>query len=88
MLRLLKQGDTFYPTVYLTGSGGGRQALIGIVDDELISHDFVGLAACGPVASPTLPNLDSTCDFKLLNASGDEIERRTEPLPDVSYATL
>lgn len=83
-----RQGDTFYPTVYLTGSGGGRQALIGIVDDELISHDFVGLAACGPVASPTLPNLDSTCDFKLLNASGDEIERRTEPLPDVSYATL
>ena len=82
-----RQGDTFYPTVYLTGSGGGRQALIGIVDDELISHDFADVPACGPVASPTLPNLDSTCDFRLLNASGDEIERRTEHLADFSYAT-
>ncbi|MFD4611830.1 S8 family serine peptidase [Streptomyces sp. NPDC058440] len=82
-----RQGDTFYPTVYLTGSGGGRQALIGIVDDELISHDFAALPACGPVASPTLPNLDSTCDFRLLNASGDEIERRTEHLADESYTS-
>ncbi|MFJ5215752.1 S8 family peptidase [Streptomyces sp. NPDC088354] len=82
-----RQGDTFYPTVYLTGSGGGRQGLIGIVDDELISHDFADVPACGPVASPTLPNLDSTCDFRLLNASGDEIGRRTEHLADQSYTS-
>lgn len=80
-----RQGDTFYPTVYLTGSGGGRQALIGIVGDELIQHSFSEVPSCGPVVSPTLPNLDYTCDFRLLSASGDEIERRTEPLPDETY---
>ncbi|MFJ4925980.1 S8 family peptidase [Streptomyces sp. NPDC088736] len=82
-----RQGDTFYPTVYLTDSGGGRQALIGIVDDELITHDFTDIPACGPTPSATLPNLDYTCDFDLLNASGHEIERRTEHLPDESYLT-
>lgn len=80
-----RQGDTFYPTVYLTDSGGGRQALTGIVGDELLTHDFAEIPACGPVASTTLPNLDYTCDFKLLDSSGHEIERRTQPLPDESY---
>ncbi|WUD77328.1 S8 family serine peptidase [Streptomyces sp. NBC_00510] len=83
-----RQGDTFYPTVYLTGSGGGRQALIGIVDDELLQHEFLEIPSCGTVPSPTIPNLDSTCDFKLLNASGDEIERHTQHLPDETWATL
>ncbi|MGW2936638.1 S8 family peptidase [Streptomyces sp. NPDC001156] len=83
-----RQGDTFYPTVYLTGSGGGRQALIDIVGDELLQHDFLDLPSCGPVPSPTVPNLDSTCDFKLLNASGDEIERRTLHLADQSWDSL
>ncbi|WP_405765012.1 S8 family serine peptidase [Actinacidiphila glaucinigra] len=83
-----RQGDTFYPSIYLTGSGGGRQAVIGIVGDELISHDFAELPACGPVASPTVTNLDSICDFRLLDASGDEVERRTEHLPDQNYSTL
>lgn len=82
-----RQGDTFYPTVYLTDSSGGRQALIGIVNDELITHDFTDIPACGPTPSSTLPNLDYTCDFDLLNASGHEIERRTEHLPDQSYLT-
>lgn len=83
-----RQGDTFYPSIYLTGSGGGRQALIGIVDDELLGHEFLAIPSCGPVPSPTVPNLDSTCDFKLLNASGDEIERRTEHLADENWDTL
>ncbi|WP_189313102.1 S8 family peptidase [Streptomyces brasiliensis] len=81
-----RQGNTFYPTVYLTGSGGGRQALIGIVGDEVLSHEFASdITTCGSVPSPTVPSLDSTCDFKLLDASGHEVERRTESLPDVSY---
>jgi hypothetical protein len=80
-----RQGDTFYPTVYLTGSSGGRQALMGIVNDELLTHDFAAMPTCGPVPLPTSPNLDSTCDVKLLNASGDEIERRTENLGDFIY---
>ncbi len=83
-----RQGDTFYPTVYLTGSGGGRQALIGIVDDELLQHEFVSLPSCGTAPSPTMPNLDFVCDFKLLNASGDPVERRTEHLPDETWTTL
>ncbi|MDF6046107.1 S8 family serine peptidase [Streptomyces sp. JH14] len=83
-----RQGDTFYPTVYLTGSGGGRQALIGIVGDEVLQHEFVEIPSCGPVPSPAVPNLDSTCDFKLLNASGDEIERHTQHLPDKKWDTL
>ncbi|MER7930600.1 S8 family serine peptidase [Streptomyces sp. NPDC096057] len=83
-----RQGDTFYPTVYLTGSGGGRQALIGIVGDELLAHDFTDLSSCGPTPSPTLPNLDYTCDFKLLDASGKEIERRTQSLPGQDWTTL
>lgn len=83
-----RQGDTFYPGIYLTGSGGGRQALIGIVDDELIEHVFVDTPSCGAAPSATVPNLDYTCDFKLLNASGDEIERRTEHLPDQNWDTL
>lgn len=83
-----RQGDTFYPSIYLTGSGGGRQALIGIVDDELIEHTFSDIPPCGATPSPSVPNLDYTCDFKLLNASGDEIERRTEHLPDQNWDTL
>ncbi|MGW0296694.1 S8 family serine peptidase [Streptomyces anthocyanicus] len=80
-----RQGDAFYPTLYLTGSGGGRQALIGIVDDEWLTHDFTDLPSCGPVASPLMPNLDYTCDFRLLDASGHEIERHTEHLPDQDF---
>ncbi|MFF7680186.1 S8 family serine peptidase [Actinacidiphila glaucinigra] len=83
-----RQGDTFYPSIFLTGSGGGRQALIGIVDDELIEHDFTEIPTCGAAPSPTLPNLDSVCDFTLLNASGDEVGRRTLHLPDQNWDTL
>ncbi|MFE7750556.1 S8 family serine peptidase [Streptomyces sp. NPDC057428] len=83
-----RQGDSFYPTFYLTGSGGGRQALIGIVDDELLQHDFSELSSCGKTPSPTVPNLDSTCDFTLLDASGDKVGRRTEHLPDQGWDSL
>ncbi|MFE9609070.1 S8 family serine peptidase [Streptomyces sp. NPDC006012] len=83
-----RQGDTFYPTVYLTGSDGGRQALIGIVDDELLTNDFAAIPTCGPTPSATLPNLDYICDFRLLDASGQEIERQAQHLPDENYSTL
>ncbi|MFI5998180.1 S8 family peptidase [Streptomyces sp. NPDC051362] len=82
-----RQGDSFYPTVFLTGSGGGRQAVTGIVDSELFEYDFAGLPACGPAPSPTLLGLDSTCDFRLLDASGDAVERHAEHLPDFNYLT-
>ncbi|MGW5565840.1 S8 family serine peptidase [Streptomyces tendae] len=81
-----RQGDTFYPSVYLTGSGGGRQALIGIVDDELLLHSWLEISTCGTTPSPTVPNLDYTCDFRLLDESGDEVERQKFHLPDENWA--
>lgn len=77
-----RQGDTFYPTLYLTGAGGGRQQLIGIVGDETLQHEFIDIPSCGATPSPTVPNLDASCDFTLRDASGKEIERHTLPLPD------
>ncbi|MGW6014372.1 S8 family serine peptidase [Streptomyces sp. NPDC055210] len=75
-----RQGDTFYPTFYLTGSGGGRQALVGILNDDLLSESLFGITSCGPAAPPGLPTIDSHCDFTLSDGSGHEIERRTQHL--------
>ncbi|MCW8383890.1 S8 family peptidase [Streptomyces justiciae] len=77
-----RQGDSFYPTVYLTSAAGGRQALIGILNDETITHEFIELPSCSTTPSPTIPNLDSVCDFRLKDASGKEMERQTVHLPD------
>ncbi|MFJ7495128.1 S8 family peptidase [Streptomyces sp. NPDC097727] len=77
-----RQGDTFYPTVYLTGAGGGRQQLIGIVGDETLQHEFIDIPSCGATPSPTVSNLDSSCDFTLRDASGKEYVRHKAPLPD------
>lgn len=63
-----RQGDTFYPTFYLTGSGGARQAMVGIVNDTGIAEYYFGSPACEAPA----------CDFRLLNQAGDEIERRLQ----------
>ncbi|MFE2626361.1 S8 family serine peptidase [Streptomyces sp. NPDC059374] len=81
-----RQGDTFSPAVYLTGSGsGGRQALMATEGSELITSSLTDVPSCGPVPSVTLPNMDFTCDVKLLDASGDEIEQHVVPLPDADY---
>jgi hypothetical protein len=81
-----RQGDTFSPAVYLTGSGsGGRQALLATEGSELITSSLTDVPSCGPVPSVTLPNMDFTCDVKLLDASGDEIEQHVVPLPDADY---
>ncbi|MEU0374128.1 S8 family serine peptidase [Streptomyces sp. NPDC006283] len=65
-----RQGDTFYPTFYLTSSAGARQAMIGIVNNNHIAETFFGAFGCEAPA----------CDFRLLNQSGQEVERRTERL--------
>ncbi|MGW0859347.1 S8 family peptidase [Streptomyces sp. NPDC002690] len=75
-----RQGDTFYPTFYLTGSGGGRQALIGILNNDAFSETAFGITSCGPTAPPSMPTFDVRCDFRLSDAAGHEIERRTERL--------
>ncbi len=53
---------------------------------ELITSSLTDVPSCGPVPSVTLPNMDFTCDVKLLNAFGDEIEQHVVPLPDADYA--
>ncbi|MFJ3672441.1 S8 family peptidase [Streptomyces sp. NPDC090106] len=84
-----RQGDSFYPTLYLTSAGGGRQAVIGVVGAETLTHPFSELPVCAAVPSPTMPSLDSTCDFRLKDASGAEIERHEEHLPDQDdYSSL
>ncbi|GGT64349.1 hypothetical protein GCM10010207_74470 [Streptomyces atratus] len=75
-----RQGDTFYPTFQLTSSGGARQAMAGIVDNDQLTELLFGAYACGPTAPPTEPTLDYTCDFTLRNQSGGEVERRLTPL--------
>ncbi|MQY16804.1 hypothetical protein SRB5_70070 [Streptomyces sp. RB5] len=83
-----RQGNTFYPTVYLMGSDGGPQAVIGTVGDEQLVNLLAAVPSCGPTPNPTIPNLAYTCDFKLLDASGDELEHQTEHLPDTDGLVL
>ncbi|MFE0434006.1 hypothetical protein ACFW2K_03490 [Streptomyces nigra] len=52
----------------------------------MITSSLTDVPSCGPAPSVTLPNMDFTCDVKLLNASGDEIEQHVVPLPDADYA--
>ncbi|MFD9517074.1 S8 family serine peptidase [Streptomyces sp. NPDC059979] len=71
-----RQGDTFYPSLHLTSSGGAPQALTGFVDNERLTDFVFRLPGCGPKAPVLTPTLGSTCDFRLLNQSGSEIDRR------------
>ncbi|GGJ70179.1 hypothetical protein GCM10010121_096020 [Streptomyces brasiliensis] len=89
-----RQGNTFYPTFYLTSSGGARQALIGITDPDHLSagadpSDYLGplgrrwvfgLDPCGPTAPWYQPTEDSKCEYTLSDASGHKIEPRTQKL--------
>ncbi len=65
-----RQADTFYPNMYLTSSSGGRQAMIGIVNNTGIAEYFFEIANCEP----------SACDLKLFDESGTELERRLVPI--------
>jgi hypothetical protein len=73
-----RQGDTFYPTLQLTGSGGAPQGLIGFDHNDGLVETLFAATGCGATAPPTLPALGSTCDFTLRDQSGHEIERRTK----------
>ncbi len=65
-----RQGDVFYPTFYVTSSSGGRQAMAGIVNDNGITKVLFMIDNCQATA----------CDFRLRNASGNELERRLLPV--------
>ncbi|WP_338702568.1 S8 family peptidase [Streptomyces sp. Q6] len=75
-----RQGNTFYPSLYLTSSGGARQALIGTVDDDLFTHFAFGISACGPTPPPSMTIQDARCTFSLSDASGRKIEPGTRHL--------
>ena len=61
-----READHFWPAMYLTSSGGGRQAMIGILNDTGIVPWRYGMNTCTPPA----------CDMSLRNEAGDEIEQR------------
>ncbi|MFD4944943.1 S8 family serine peptidase [Streptomyces sp. NPDC058409] len=65
-----READHFWPTMYLTGSGGGRQAMTGILNDTGIATWRYGMETCAPPA----------CDMSLHNEAGDEIEQRLVPV--------
>lgn len=75
-----RQGDTFYPTLFLNSSGGGRQALIGFLDNSMLTETLFGITSCGPTAPPVLPTYRSLCDFGLSGRGGHEIERHRQHL--------
>ncbi|MCX4793157.1 MULTISPECIES: S8 family peptidase [unclassified Streptomyces] len=64
-----READRFWPTMYLTSSGGGRQAMIGVENDIAgAAGFFYGVQAC------------TTCDVSLFNKDGDELEQRLVPV--------
>ncbi|MEV0806275.1 S8 family serine peptidase [Micromonospora sp. NPDC050200] len=63
-----READRFWPTMYLTGSGGGRQAVIGMVNETILFPLLFGMQTC------------TTCDVSLSNQAGDELEQRLVPL--------
>ncbi|MFE9694452.1 S8 family serine peptidase [Micromonospora sp. NPDC005806] len=63
-----RQGNTFHPNFFLTGSGGARQAAVGVVTDWSFAEVLFGAPPC----------MSPACNFRLFNQSGDEVERRTE----------
>lgn len=43
-----REGDRFWPTLYLTSGGGGRQAMMGMLDDTGVAHLIYEIQACEP----------------------------------------
>ncbi|MFB7215168.1 S8 family serine peptidase [Streptomyces sp. NPDC056255] len=65
-----REGDRFWPTLYLTSSGGGRQAMMGMLNDTGIAHLIYGIQACEPPA----------CGVGLFDASGHELQQKLHPV--------
>ncbi|MEW2487030.1 S8 family serine peptidase [Streptomyces sp. NPDC048411] len=65
-----REGDRFWPTLYLTSSGGGRQAMAGMLNDTGIAHLIYGIQACEPPA----------CKVSLLDDAGRELQQKLNPV--------
>lgn len=65
-----READRFWPTLYLTGSGGGRQAMIGILNDTGATPWLYGMETCRPPA----------CNVSLFDDGGHAFEQRLVPM--------
>ncbi|MFE1953918.1 S8 family serine peptidase [Streptomyces sp. NPDC059524] len=65
-----REGDRFWPTLYVTSGEGGRQAMTGMLHDTGIAHLIYGTQACEPPA----------CKVSLFDGSGDELPQKLNPV--------
>ncbi|MGW9117310.1 S8 family peptidase [Streptomyces sp. NPDC055663] len=65
-----REGDRFWPTLYQTSSGGGRQAMMGMLNDTGVAHLIYGLQACEPPA----------CKVGLFDGTGRELQQKLHPV--------
>ncbi|MFE3906533.1 S8 family serine peptidase [Streptomyces sp. NPDC059153] len=65
-----REGDRFWPTLYQTSSGGGRQAMMGMLNDTGIANLIYGIQACEPPA----------CKVGLFDGAGHELEQKLNPV--------
>ncbi|MCX5107203.1 S8 family serine peptidase [Streptomyces sp. NBC_00378] len=65
-----REGDRFWPTLYLTSGGGGRQAMMGMLNDTGIAHLIYGIQACEPPA----------CGVGLFDDAGHELQQKLHPV--------
>ncbi|MFD8973888.1 S8 family serine peptidase [Streptomyces sp. NPDC059593] len=65
-----REGDRFWPTLYQTSGGGGRQAMMGMLGDTGIAHLIYGTQACEPPA----------CKVSLFDGAGDELPQHLNPV--------
>jgi hypothetical protein len=56
--------------MYLTSSGGGRQAMIGILNDTGAAQYLFGINQCVP----------PSCGVSLSSEAGDELQQRLVPM--------
>ncbi|MGW2088531.1 S8 family peptidase [Streptomyces sp. NPDC001880] len=65
-----REGDRFWPTLYQTSGGGGRQAMMGMLNDTGIAHLIYGIQACEPPA----------CKVGLFDDAGHELQQKLNPV--------
>ncbi|MFI6061965.1 S8 family peptidase [Streptomyces sp. NPDC051286] len=65
-----REGDRFWPTLYQTSSGGGRQAMMGMLNDTGIAHLIYGVQSCEPPA----------CKVGLFDDAGHELQQKLNPV--------
>ncbi|MFE2089470.1 S8 family serine peptidase [Streptomyces sp. NPDC059460] len=65
-----REGDRFWPTLYVTGAGGGRQAMMGMLNDTGVADLVYGILPCEPPA----------CKVSLFDDAGHELQQKLNPV--------